>query len=241
VAQSGSGTFALDVGGHTGGNYQWYVRGWSPDGLGQWSNMGSYSIAQPSLPGAVTLLTPTNGANVVVRQPVFAWTASSPAADWYDVYVVRNGSKYAEQWVEGVTNWVPASGLPGGAYTWYVRPWNAVGYGLWSASSSFTIQTAVPGALTLVSPSGTVAANSIQRYTWRADAAATWYELYATRNGSVFSDKWYTLTDSVVDPATGNFAVDVTGHSSGSYQWWVRGWSVDGLGVWSSSLTFQIP
>jgi hypothetical protein len=157
------------------------------------------------------------------------------------VYVVRNGSKYLDQWLQGTTNWVVTSGLPGGAYTWYVRPWNEIGYGSWSTNFTFTIQTAVPGALTLVSPSGSTAAGSTQRYTWKADAAATWYELYVLRNGSAFGDHWYTLTDSVVDSAAGNFAVNVSGHTSGSYQWWVRGWGPDGMGAWSNNLTFQIP
>jgi hypothetical protein len=61
------------------------------------------------------------------------------------------------------------------------------------------------------------------------------------RNGSAFGDHRYTLTDSVVDTATGNFAVDVSGHSTGTYQWYVRGWGPDGLGTWSTSLIFQVP
>jgi hypothetical protein len=241
VAQSGSGDFAVEIWGHTGTNYQWWVRGWGADGLGPWSGPGSYTMPAVPPPGPVTLLTPANNANVLVRQPEFTWTASSPAASWYYVYVVRNGSKDLDQWVAGTTNWVPPAGLAGGNYSWWVLPWSEAGYGSWSANSTFTIQTAMPGALTLVSPAGSVAAGSTQRYTWKADAAAIWYELYATRNGGVFCDKWYTLTNSVVDSATGNFAVDVSGHTGGSYQWWVRGWSPDGLGPWSSNLTFQVP
>ena len=54
-----------------------------------------------------------------------------------------------------------------------------------------------------------------------------------TRNGSAFLDKRYNLTDSAVDTGTGNFAVDVSGHSAGTYQWYVRGYNSDGLGAWS--------
>ena len=240
VVDSATGNFAVDVSGHTGGSYQWYVRGWSPDGLGQWSSMGSFTMSPPPPPGAVTLLAPANNANVLVRQPAFTWTASSPGASWYYLYVARNGGKYLDQWVQATTNWVVTSGLPGGTYTWSVRPWNEAGYGPSSTNSTFTIQTAAPGAITLVSPLGSVPAGSTQRYTWKADAAATWYELYVVRNGSAFGDHWYTLTDSVVDTATGNFAVDVSGHTSGNYQWYVRGWGPDGLGGWTTSLTFQI-
>jgi hypothetical protein len=99
----------------------------------------------------------------------------------------------------------------------------------------------VPTNIVQLSPTGGVAAGSTQRYTWKADAAATWYELYVLRNGSAFGDHWYTLTDSVVDSATGNFAVDMSGHTSGSYQWWVRGWGPDGVGPWSGNLSFLVP
>jgi hypothetical protein len=233
--------FAVRIGGHTGGNYEWWVRGWSPDGLGPWSNMGSYTMNAPQPPGPVTLLAPANTASFSIRQPELTWTTTSPAADWYYLYLTRNGSKYLDQWVEGTTSWVVTSGLPGGTYNWWVLPWNAVGYGQWSTNFSFTIPPAVPVAITLISPSGSVAAGSTQLYTWQADAAATWYELYVSTGGSVFCNNWYTLSNSVAGSGTGDFAVDVNGHSSGTYYWWVRGWGPDGMGPWSSSLTFQIP
>jgi hypothetical protein len=256
VAENGSGNFAVVMGGHTGGSYQWWVRGWGPDGLGPWSSTGSFTMATVPPPGPVTLLTPadsgkagnallpafplpgTNNANVLVRQPEFTWTASSPEASWYRLYVVRNGSKYVDQWVEGVTNFVLASDLPGGSYAWAVLPWSEAGSGLWSTNFTFTIQTAVPGTLTLLSPSNSIASGLTQRYTWAADAAATWYELYVMRNGSAFGDQWYTLTNSVADTNSGNFAVDLGGHSAGTYQWWVRGWGPDGLGIWSGPASF---
>jgi len=91
----------------------------------------------------------------------------------------------------------------------------------------------------VISPTGSVNVSPTQRYTWQADPAAAWYELYITRNGAVFSDQWYAATNSVVDSTTGRFAVDVNGHGAGSYQWQVRGWSADGLGPWSAGLSFQ--
>jgi hypothetical protein len=98
----------------------------------------------------------------------------------------------------------------------------------------------VPGALTLLSPSNSVVSGSTQLYTWQADPAATWYELQVTLNGSAFSDQWYTLTNSVADTNSGNFAVDVAGHTAGTYQWWVRGWGPDGMGIWSGPDSFTV-
>ena len=131
--------------------------------------------------------------------------------------------------------------MPGGDYSWYVQTWSPAGYGPWSGGDAFTIQTAVPNAIALISPAGTAPANVTQRYTWKTDPAAAWYELYITRNGSLFLDQWFSLTNSVVDSATGDFVVDVSGGGSASYRWSVRAWSPDGYGAWSDAMSFQIP
>ena len=238
VVDSATGNFAVDVGGHVGGSYQYYVRGWSPDGFGAWSDPLGFSLG---VAGPVTLLTPTNNASLQERQPRFSWSQSFPTADWFHLYITHNGSPYLDQWVEGATNYTPAMALPWGNYTWGVQTYNSTGLGAWSTNASFTVPRAVPTDITLVSPTGSVAAGSTQRYICKADPAAIWYELYVTRNGSVFADKWFTLSNSVVDSATGNFAVDLSGHGSGTYQWWMRGWSPDGLGPWSAAGNFTLP
>ena len=231
-----TGNFATDVAGHDGGTYQWYVRGWSPDGLGPWSSAGGFTVA---IPGPVTLLTPTNSASIQDRRPEFVWSQSAPAAAWFYLHVSRNGTDYLHQWVEGATNWTPTVDLPGGTYTWAVQTWSPAGLGRWSETATFTNQFDVPAKPVLVSPAGTVNANPTQRYIWQADPSVTRYELYITRNGGVFFDQWYASTNSLVDIATGSFAVDVSGLGAGSYQWYVRGWSPDGLGPWSSGLNFR--
>jgi sulfur relay (sulfurtransferase) complex TusBCD TusD component (DsrE family) len=236
VVDSATGNFAVDVVGHDGGTYQWYVRGWSPDGLGPWSSAGSFTVA---IPGPVTLLTPTNSASIQDRRPEFAWSQSTPAATWCYLYVNRNGSKYLDQWIEGATNWTPTADLPGGTYSWAVQTWNPAGMGVWSQLATFTNQFNLPATPVLVSPAGNVNVSPTQRYTWQADPSATWYELYITRNGGLFLNQWYASTNSLVDIATDNFAVDVSGHGPGNYQWWVRGWSADGLGSWSGGLYFR--
>jgi hypothetical protein len=236
---SGATNFAVDIHGHLAGSYQWYVRAWSPDGVGPWSGPGGFTMSSPPLPGAVTLLAPTNGATLPGRQPQLNWTQSTPSADWFRLYLARDGSPYVDQWLEGTTNWTAPAGLPAGTYSWAVDTYNSAGVGPWSAICTFTIPLAVPTNTVLLSPTGSVMANSTQRYTWEADPAALWYELYVTRNGAAFADQWFNLSNSVVDSVTGNFAVDVGGHSAGGYQWWVRGWSPDGLGPWSGSLSFQ--
>jgi len=103
------------------------------------------------------------------------------------------------------------------------------------------IAAAVPGAITPGFPFGQRGGwFRSKRFTWRADTNAVQYELYVTHNGSLFSDKGFTLGDSMVDSATGNFAVDVSGHTAGSYQWYVRGGSPCGLGPWSGPMNFSL-
>jgi len=235
VVDIATGNFAVDVNGHGPGAYQWWVRGWSPDGLGPWSSAGGFTI------GAVALVTPSNSAILQTRRPQLSWSQSDPAATWFHLWINRDGSKYLDQWIEGTTNWTASTDMSGGDYAWWVQAWSPAGYGPWSTNSTFTIQTAVPNTIALISPAGSATATATQRYTWNADPAATRYELYIIRNGSLLLDQWFSLTNSVVDSATGDFAVDVTAGGPGAYLWYVRGWSPDGLGAWSDAMSFQTP
>jgi hypothetical protein len=192
-----------------------------------------------AIPGPVTLLTPTNSASIQDRRPEFAWSQSAPAAAWFYLHVSHNGRSYLNQWINGATNWTPTVDLPGGTYAWAVQGWNPAGLGRWSETATFTNEFELPVKPVLISPAGTVIGSPTQRYTWQADPSVTQYELYITRNGGAFFDRWYASTNSLVDIATGNFAVDVSGLGAGSYQWWVRGWSPDGLGTWSDGLNFR--
>lgn len=235
VVDLATGNFAVDVTGHGPGAYQWWVRGWSPDGCGPWSSAGGFTI------GAVALLAPSNSAVLQTRQPQLSWSQSDPVATWFRLYINRDGSNYLDQWIESTTNWTAIADMSGGDYTWWVQSWSPAGYGPWSGGGAFTIQTAVPDAITLISPAGSVPGDVTQRYTWKLDPAATWYELYILKNGQAFYDQWFTSTNSLLDTTTGKFAVEVSGHGLGAYQWYVRGWSLDGHGLWSSGLIFRLP
>ena len=239
-----TGNFAVDVIGHGGGTYQWRVRGWSPDGLGPWSNVGSFAMAPPPPPGPVSLVAPANNASLQARRPQFIWTQSVPESTWFRLYVSYNGSIYLDQWIQGATNWTPTADLPVGSYFWWVQPYYEAGLGPWSTNASFVIPWEVPAPGVLVSPTrGSVVSNSKQLYAWQADEVATWYEVYVLQNGKVLCDKWFTLsslTNSVAQNGMGVLTVEIGGHTGGIYQWWVRGWSVDGLGLWSIPATYAM-
>ena len=199
----------------------------------------SCSLTQQALvAGAAALIIPLDGATLQNLRPQFSWSQSDPAATNYYLVIDCGGSNYLAQWSGGATNWTSPTDLPAGTYTWAVEAWNS-GEGVWSTNSTFTIQAAqaaVPNMIALLSPSGVVNFNVTQRYTWTADPAATSYELYIEMDGNLFLDQWFTLTNSVVDISTGDFAVDLSWNGRGTYLWWVRGWSPAGYGPWSDCM-----
>jgi hypothetical protein len=208
--------------------------------LGGETDISCTLTQQALVMGAVALVTPLDGATLQNPRPQFSWTQSDPAATNYYLWINCGGSNYLAQWSEGATNWTAPTDLPAGTYTWAVEAWNSGGEGSWSTNSTFTIQTTVPATIALLSPAGIVAVNGSQIFTWVADPAATSYELYIEMDGSLFLDQSFTLADSVVDSSTGDFAVNLSGVGSGTYQWWVRGWSPAGYGPWSNSLTASL-
>lgn len=234
TANDGLGQVALNKGNHSSGSYQWWVRGWSSDGLGPWSSTMSFTVALPS----VVLISPGAGEAVSDLMPVFSWQDNS-GAPWYSLWIYRNGIAYFSTWVQ-TTSWQPTNAMPSGNYTWWVAPWNTGGLGSW-VSSSFTISSRVPGQLTPIAPSGSVSAQNPMPYSWASDPNASWYELAIVKDGSLWFDQWLPLSSSTSTVA-GQYETQVNrAHGTGSYSWWVRGWGSDGIGPWSQATAFSIP
>lgn len=199
------------------------------------TNTISLTVTQQALlTGAVALLAPVAaGTN---RAPQLVWSQSDPPGTWFYVWLNRDGARYLAFWLQGMTHWTPPTDLPAGSYTWWIQPWNQGGYGPWSAPGTFAVQ--VPATVAPLWPAADTAPAATQRYVWQADPLATWYELNIIKDGSLFLDRWYTSSNSVVDPATGQFGVDVSQPALGTYQWSVRGWNATGYGLWSGSPAF---
>jgi len=209
------------------GSYKWWVRPWNPDGYGDWSQAASffYGVSAPVAPEG-TLET---------RLPVFSWTQVEEA-EWYYVWVNKDGSKYMRKWVHASTNWTPETELAGGEYTWWVKGWSSDrGHGPWSASGSFDIEEDQPEAVELVAPLEGTEGSAVE-YAWNADDAATWYHLRIRCDGEDWYSKW--LKTGI---ESGQLTVTVDGHLSGAaYTWSVRGYGPDGLGPWSEEVSFEV-
>lgn len=207
------------------GVYDWWVRGWNPDGYGAWSSSTSFTY------GVTVALSPT-GTVTGTRRPGFYWT-EVPGATRYYVRLYMGSGTYSQLCVRAATTTVFAVNLRGTNYLWRVRPWNSLGYGPWSAMASFQIPFAAPATGVPLSPSGT-AVGRVVPYTWQGDTNATKHELLIYRNNVKWFDKWYY-------PATptGDLSNNVSTHTAGAvYKWWVRGKGPDGYGAWSPAMVF---
>ena len=151
------------------------------------------------------------------------------------IWIARDGSAFHAQWVQG-TSWVPDTDLRSGEYCWWVRGWGPdSGMSEWISCGCFRIGSCLADAIGGLSPDHACLNDQVVNYQWVADPCATWYQLWAARNGEVGINEWF---------AAGSAAATITrpwgGHPFGEYQWWVRGWGPDGMGPWSSGARFTV-
>ncbi len=182
-------------------------------------------------PPASTPIAPA-GSVTTGRMSQFSWS-SVPTADWYFLWLNRDGSKYLTKWISG-TSWTPSNEFPGGSYSWAVQTYNSAGYGPWSSSAAFSITKQLPGATVPVGPEGTLAVGtSNPPFSWQAADHANWYHVWVNRIGEgKFASRWVQ-----VPATTWTFDMDFRG---GDYRWWIAGWNPDGYGPWSSGTTFNV-
>jgi len=204
------------------GLYQWWIRAWSPDGEGDWSDAVSfdYGVAIPVAP---------QGSLLGSRRPQFSWTGVDRAT-WYEVLVKRNGISDRQQWVQTGTNYTFPTDILYGAYEWWVRAWNPDGMGPWSGAAAFD-----SGSPITSSASGT-------RLCWddQNSADATWYRVrIRSASGRDVLDSWIARADTTVIGTDRCFEIRPP-LSSGVYQVSMCAWRPgDGVGPWTPGLAFK--
>jgi len=212
------------------GDYSYWVQTWNPHGHGQWSGEYQFNIPRYN-PGTCTPHSPS-GTVSNTRTPEFNWS-SADRADWYQLYVARQGEgTYATKWVQAPnTSYTFNMDLKGGDYRWWVAGYNGDGYGDWSAPTDFSIPFDPPGKISTLSPSGgvSVASGDVQ-FEWNSDANATWYQLWCGTPGWSGS-QWYEGSFIV---SGGVARATMALQRWGDYHWYARGWGVDGFGEWSA-------
>ena len=173
---------------------------------------------------------PSGGVVLTDRRPTLMWQPTA-GATWYRLWIDKDDTTWLDRWLKQTVNtWMPASDMPAGDYTWWVQPWTPVGgSGAWSAGSTFTVASMVPGKTTPLAPIGTVS-TGLPEFVWQEVDYATWYYLWLNRADSKAS-AWWIGGDTNTTPATPL--------SYGKYDWWVRTWSPDGYGPWSGKASFD--
>jgi hypothetical protein len=227
------------------GNHTWWIQTWNQYGYGSWSAGLTFTVVTP--PPAATLVAPAGTS--CDATPTYIWNAVSTAT-WYYLWVNGPSGNVVKQWYTaaqahcasgtGTCAVVPATTLASGTHTWWIQTWNDVGYGPWSAGQSFTeTPGSVPGAVTLIAPSGSTT-NPPPYYWWYEDSCATWYYLWVNGpSGTAVIQQWYTAAQANCN-GTWCWVTNATTLPVGTNTWWVQTWNSAGYGPWSSGLTFTI-
>ncbi len=163
-------------------------------------------------------------------RPEFAWSQVD-GAEWYKLYITKDGALWKTLWVEGGTAWAPESNLSAGNYAWYVKDWNAAtGDGQWTDAVTFSI-----GVPQLLTPEGVqVEGQWRPQFTWTRSPGATHYNLSISVNGALWQSIW-------LEGFTSDSWQSDVDMPPGSYTFNVRPWNPEeGGGPWSEPMSFSI-
>jgi hypothetical protein len=209
-----------------------------------------YQLSDGGLPGAATLLSPSD--NIHTSVPTYTWNAVATATSYRHWVNDPTAAPKIQQWYTaeqagcasgtGACTLTPAVALAPGVCQWWIQTWNDSGYGPWSNGMAFTVSTGdAPGKATLLFPFGRIAMTN-PTYAWNAVPNATWYQLWVDdSSGSPKIKSWYTATQARCASGTGNCSIEaLTPLSPGPCQWWIQTWNTSGYGPWSDAMPFIV-
>jgi len=196
------------------------------------------SLALP--PGAATLVSPSG--TITDITPRYTWNAV-PGARSYYLWVNDSKGNRINQWYTaeqagcpagtGQCTLNPSVELSPGLGQWWIRTRNGAGDGPWSVGMNFSVNIALPGVATLVSPSGSISSTT-PTFRWDEVPGALWYHLYVNDSTGNKINQWYRDEEAGCPPGTGHCTVSPSVELAlGSGQWWVRAWNGAGYGDWS--------
>jgi hypothetical protein len=188
-------------------------------------------------------------APVATTSPTFQWLAEPEAtyyllriADWNGTYVDRwfTPSAASCQSGTGTCEVTPAASIAPGPATWRILGWSPAGYGPWSETRSFLVDTVNPqaGAPQALSPTGTLWSYHAV-YNWSRVADAVLYRLSIAQNGQAATEWWFTPANLSCVTAGTTCAMGVTIPANGATDWRVQAWTASGRSAWSETLTVQ--
>ncbi len=219
-----------------GGNYQWWVQGWNPNGS-TWSPGMQFSI--PVTPPGQPVYRGLGVGSPTARSVTYGWDELDGAA-WYQFQIERDGSEFHSKWysASAVTSsgavYIAVSGHHWGRHTWRVRAWNVDGLGPWMANEfDYGKPFSVGG--------------SAAHLQWRVppvdDPSIEWHQIWIGVGATPVYQKWHSRSELVYDPPTDFWTLTfVTPLSSGAYKAYVRAWNSGwGTSAWSDPSDLVVP
>ena len=210
--------------------HYWRVRAKDGDGQhGAWSAIISLSINW----GAVSGLSPADGATTTDTTPALSWNAVSGAAG-YEVQIAGSEAGLASaQSVEvSGTSYTPTTALTNNqTHYWRVRAKDGDGqYGIWSAINSLSVNW---GTVSGLSPSSTT--DTTPALSWNAVSGAAGYEVQiAASEGGLANSVAIDVTEASYTPATALTNLQ-------THYWRVRAKDGDGqYGTWSAEHSLNV-
>lgn len=213
--------------------YFWRVQAVNAGGEGDYSEVRSFTTKAGAV-GAVTLVSPSDNAADLARNPTLVWKAASGASR-YRVQISATADFAARVLDDSnVTDTTEDAGPldNGKAYYWRVRAQNSAGAGEYSAVRKFTVIAAQPGAPVLNSPAdGAKNLDQTVTLNWTPLANATGYRIEISESPTFASP----LKDSVGRDTTLTLHALTAGTT---YYWRVQAKNAGGNGPFSEIRAF---
>lgn len=192
-----------------------------------------FKAGTPSLPGIVSLIAPTDESIVASPQMPLVWEQIAGATTYH--LQVSNQSNFSTMLVNDSTltgDSKMMTALENNAtYYWRVRAKNDAGWGSFSAANSFTVELALPLAVSLVTPAnGATVVPDAVKFSWNRsvpDVRKYWIEVSTTADMSNVVARDTSVTDTF-KVFTGTLQHNTT------YYWQVRAKNQAGWGPYSS-------
>jgi len=237
-----------------GAMYSWFVKASNGAGVSAWSAGKTVTVSGsgPTPPKAPVQASPSGAATTAT--PAYAWNASAGATSYYLIVMNTAGvavsSSYSASALgcgsgTGTCSITPSIALANGStYNWFVNASNNVGTSGWSNGLTITVSGSgptVPGAPTLVSPTGTVATTT-PTYMWNASPGATRYYLLVQNTHGVAVS--LSVTATAAGCATGSTCSYTPGTPlapATTYSWFVNASNSLGTSAWSAGKTIRTP
>lgn len=217
----------------------WRVRGISPGGEGDWSDVWTFrTTAFP-----VVLQSPPDKAKNVAVRPTFMWQ-SFPDAISYQLQADRDNTFETPDFeLQNITATEARFNFPfdhDSTYYWRVRAVTSNSFSSWSAVRSFTVISNVtdpPGAITLIEPqAGEQDVERRPTFIWNSEPITQSYAFQLARNSS-FSASDLVITIASTLDTTYTPTVDLDENMT--YYWRVKGSNAMGDGPWSTTRSFH--